>query len=336
MHEATRSEVATAPAVLCPFLPRISPHVDAVQRWSMQWATRRGLLERPGARTAFARARFANLMSRAHPDATQADLKLASAWLISIFVLDDLLERALVRRPEPARAAVAELVRLLNHEVQPDRVLYDVLGRPLTGALVEVWRRTEPRVSPAWRDRFVGHVVDYLAGTVWEAGNRVDDRPPALAEYRMMRYQSAATDMFFDLIEPMHGVELPAAVLDDRDFRVMRLAAGMIIGIFNDLVSWPKEVAVGDHHNIVFALQREEGLSPEAAVAAAAAEHDARVLEFLGARDRLGGGPWGADPAVTVAVGDLVHWIRGNVDWSLESGRYLEQEPLPAGRRPPS
>jgi hypothetical protein len=319
------------PAVLCPFTPRISPHADAVQGWSLHWATRHGLLERPGARAAFARARFANLMARAHPDAGEAELRLATAWLISIFVLDDLLERTLVRDPGPARAAVTEVVRLLRDQ-RPEPILAAALGRPLAGALGEVWRRTEVRVGPEWRERFVRHVADYLAGTLWEAGNRVADRPPRLSEYRRMRHHSAATDMFFDLIEPMHGVELRRELLDDPDFAAARRTAGMVIGIFNDLISWPKEAAVGDHHNIVFALQRERRLTMEDAVLAAVAEHDAHVVEFQIARDRLET-RYRGDRTAIIGIGDMVHWIRGNVDWSMESGRYTAAE-LPGPRRP--
>ncbi|GAA3268063.1 hypothetical protein GCM10020218_006830 [Dactylosporangium vinaceum] len=329
MHEMTQRGQLSAPAVLCPFTPRISPHADSVQRWSLHWATRHGLLDRPGARATFARARFANLMCRAHPDAGEPELRLATAWLISIFVLDDLLERALVRDPEPARAAVTEVVRLLRDQ-QPEPVFGTALGRPLAGALGEVWKRTEPRVSPQWRERFVGHVADYLAGTLWEAGNRAADRPPLLDEYRRMRHHSAATDMFFDLIEPMHGFELPTGLLDDPDFATARRTAGTVIGIFNDLISWPKEAAIGDHHNIVFSFQREHRLHLAEAVSAAVAEHDACVLEFQVARDRLET-RWWSDPTCATGIGDLVHWIRGNVDWSMESGRYTPAE-IPAPR----
>ncbi|WP_432975731.1 terpene synthase family protein [Dactylosporangium sp. CA-233914] len=321
----------SAPVVLCPFTPRISPHADGVQRWSLHWATRHGLLDRPGARATFARAKFANLMCRAHPDAGESELRLATAWLISIFVLDDLLERALVRDPEPARAAVAEVVRLVRDQ-QPAPILGTALGRPLAAALGEVWRRTEPRVSPAWRERFVGHVADYLAGTLWEAGNRTSDSPPLLEEYRRMRHLSAATDMFFDLIEPMHGVELPQALLDDPDFAIARRTAGTVIGIFNDLISWPKEAAIGDHHNIVFSFQREQRLPLAEAVTAAVAEHDARVIEFQVARARLEA-RFFDDPPAMVGIADLVHWIRGNLDWSMESGRYTPAD-LPPPRRP--
>ena len=147
-----------------------------------------------------------------------------------------------------------------------------------------------------------------------------------------MRHHSAATDMFFDLIEPMHGVELPPALLDDPDYAAARRAAGTVIGIFNDLVSWPKEAAIGDHHNIVFALQREHRLTLAEAVAAAVAEHDAHVIEFQVARDRLETRHWTDRPAI-IGIADLVHWIRGNLDWSLESGRY-SSDAIPAPRRP--
>jgi hypothetical protein len=325
-------------AVLCPFAPRLSPHADLVQRWSLHWATRHGLLARPGARAAFARAKFANLMARTYPAAEPAELQLATAWLISVFALDDRLERA--GGPAATRSLVDEVKRLLQDDTGHG-------GQHHLRALSEVWRRTRPRVGDAWRERFLGHVGDYLDATVWEAGNRAAHRPPSVAEYRVMRFRTAAIDMFFDLIEPMHGVELPAAVFADADFAAMHHAAGMITAIFNDLVSWPKEEAAGDHHNIVLALRHERRLPVEAAVRLAVDEHDALVEDFVAARARFEAGGLANDPAVAAVAGDFAHWIRGNVDWSMESGRYTpadspQQESesqqretrIPAQRRP--
>jgi len=203
---------------------------------------------------------------------------------------------------------------------------------PLAGALGEGWRRTEPRVSAAWRERFVGHVADYLAGTLWEAGNRAANQPPRLVEYRRMRQYTAAVDMFFDLIEPALGYELPEELLEDPDYAAARRTAGAVVWTFNDLVSWPKEAADGDRQNLVFALQAELGLSLREAVDAAVAEHDARVLEFQVARDRVESRA-GTDPVAHRSLHSLVHWIRGNVDWSVESGRYTPAE-VPSQRRP--
>lgn len=329
----------TTLAVLCPFTPSLSTHVDIVQRWSLHWATRHGLLDRPGARAAFARAKFANLMARTYPDADPADLQLATAWLISVFALDDRLERA--GGPAKTRQLVDQVMDLLSD----DREAHDPPKGHLR-ALAEVWRRTRPRVSPAWRARFTAHVGDYLDATVWEAGNRVANRPPSLAEYRTMRFRTAAIDMFFDLIEPMHGVELRAEVFADHDFAAMRRSAGMITAIFNDLVSWPKEEAAGDHHNIVLALRHERRLPVEVAVRAAVDEHDGLVEDFVAARERFAAGPLAGDPAVAAVAADFVHWIRGNVDWSMESGRYTPPDgddthagdarpiAIPAQRRP--
>jgi hypothetical protein len=149
-----------------------------------------------------------------------------------------------------------------------------------------------------------------------------------------MRRHSAATEMFFDLIEPMHGIELPEAVLADPHYLAARHTAGTAIGLFNDLISWRKEVAVGDLHNIVFIVREERRLTLADAVHAAVAEHDAQVAAFMSACDRLNRGRWAGDPVVATGVADLAHWLRGNLDWSLESGRYATEAQIPPQRPP--
>jgi hypothetical protein len=324
---------APTPAVFCPLLPKISPHADEVQRYALHWATRHGLLERPRAQAAFAGAKFANLMARAHPAAGPADLGLATAWLTAIFALDDLLETGLVADPKRMLGGVEALLAWLRAPDAPaSPTVRDVLGRPISVALTDVWRRTAPRISPAWHERFVEHIREYLNGTIWESGNRAKGRLPTVAEYVRMRRHSAATEMFFDLIEPMHGIELPDAVLRDPDYLAARHTAGTAIGLFNDLISWRKEVAVGDLHNIVFIVREERQLSLADAVHAAVAEHDAQVAAFVAACDGIEQGPWGADPMVVTGVADLAHWLRGNLDWSLESGRYAAEPVIPKQR----
>ena len=324
------------PAVFCPLLPKISPSADEVQRYALHWATRHGLLETTRAQAAFAGAKFANLMARAHPTASVADLGLATAWLTAVFALDDLLETGLVGDTHRTRHAMAELIDWLPSGGPATDSMREALGRPICGALADVWRRTAPRVSAPWRARFIEHLAEYLSGTVWEAGNRATATLPTVADYLLMRRHSAATEMFFDLIEPMHGFELPDAVLNDEQYLTVRYTGGTVIGLFNDLISWRKEASVGDLHNIVFIVRNERRLSLADAVHGAVAEHDAEMAAFMAARERLIAGPWGADPRVATGVADIAHWLRGNLDWSLESGRYAAGDATIPAQRPPS
>jgi hypothetical protein len=333
-QRAQRDTSAPSPVVFCPLLPRISPHAGEVQRSAVHWATRHGLLERPGAQRAFAGAKFANLMARAHPTAGIGELALATDWLTAIFALDDLLETGLVVEPARMRAGSEALLTWLGGDAGGADAVREAFGRPITAALADVWRRTLQRTGAAWQTRFVQHVGEYLDGTVWESGNRAQGKLPSVAEYLTMRRHTAATEMFFDLIEPMHGVELPAAVVADPGYEAVRRTAGTVIGLFNDLISWQKEMAVGDRHNIVFIVGEERRLPPHDAVDAAVAEHDAQVAAFLAARDALTRGPWAADETVATDLADVGHWLRGNLDWSLESGRYAASLGIPAQRPP--
>jgi hypothetical protein len=307
------------PSVFCPFLPTISPHAAAVQRVAVHWATRHGFLPDARTRAAFASAKFARLMARTYPAASEADLALATAWLTVTFRLDDTLETALGRDPDRLRGVATAIVWYLRGEAVD--LPYAEIG-PICGALGDVWRRTRALTGPAWQARFIGHVAEYLAGNVWEATNRLTGHRPGAVEYRRMRRHSAATGMFFDLIEPLRHVELPAEVLADADFADLRGHADNAVAWFNDLVSWPKEQAAGDRHNLVLVLREAHNLSTEDAVYTAVAEHDAAVHAFLDARERVLAGPHRDVAGLDGVVADLGHWIRGNIDWSQESGRY--------------
>jgi hypothetical protein len=318
---------ATVPAVFCPFSPRISPHVAEVQRYAVEWAVRHRLLTDLPARAAFARARFAHLIARAYPDAGYADLCLAVAWLTFTFQLDDYFETTLGMRPGHQREAGAVL---LSYLLADDPVLDGTaltaaltaaLGRPLAGGLTDIWSRTTARTGARWRSRFVGHIGQYLAANAWEADNRAAGQVPGIEEYLQMRRHSAATAQFFDLIEVFGGAELSAELSADPQLRALRRSADNVVAWFNDLVSWPKERAIGDPHNLVLVVQRQERLSTAAAIRRVVARHDEEVRRFVAVRAQLRPAVRAA-PGVEWLVTGLTQWIRGNVDWSAESGRY--------------
>jgi hypothetical protein len=327
------------PAVFCPFPPLISPYVAEVQRHAVEWAARYRFLVGAAARSGFARARFAHLMARAYPAASPCDLCLAVTWLTVTFVLDDHFETALGRAPGRQRsvgAAILAHLRAGGTREESRRAgeasrreaaggLCDVLGHPFAGALADAWSGVVARTDRRWRDGFLRHVEEYLAANAWEADNRVRGRIPRVGEYVAMRRHSAATAMFFDFIEVFGGAPMPAAVAADPGVRAMRRHAGDAIAWFNDLVSWRKERAAGDTHNLVLVLHSRHGIPVPDAVGLVVARHDRAVRRFLALRERLCGASDSratASAAVGALADGLAHWIRANVDWSLESGRY--------------
>jgi hypothetical protein len=310
-------DISSIPAVFCPFPPRVSPHAAWVQRYSVAWATRHGFLPTPRDQSAFARARFASLMARAYPDASQADLCLAVCWLTFTFMLDDHLETVLGREPERQRALAAQILGYLRGGRVPDD-----LDQPLASALDDVWIRTRLRAGAGWRERLIGHVAEYLAANEWEAGNRSQGRFPPIGEYVRMRRQSAATAMFFDLAEALGGHEPETDPYAEAGLALLRRYADNVVAWFNDLVSWPKEAARGDPHNLVLIVHHELRMSLAEAVDYVVSRHDREVRSFVAAAREFS-----RRPDVSRLVRGLEHWIRANVDWSRESGRYAPLEP---------
>jgi len=322
--EVRLSDSVHVPSVYCPFAPRISPHAADAERYAVKWATRRGLLRTAAAQRRFAAARFAHLMARTYPEANRADLGLATAWLTVVFHLDDYLEGALGQQPAVLRQVADALLMFLAgwpRIAEPPPAARDVLGSALCASLVDVWRRTATRLGSTWRDRFTGHVGEYLAGNVWEAGNRMAGRVPTVHEYVDMRRHSAATEMFFDLIEVYRGAELPGAVWQEPAFRALRRHADNAVAWFNDLVSWPKELSCGETHNLVLVMRHRRQLPISDAVQVVADYCDREVRAFVAERAALPQA-YTELPSVIGVISDLANWIRGNADWSQESGRY--------------
>lgn len=319
--EVMSPEAVPTPVVFCPFPPRISPHAADVSRYALSWATRHGLVPTAAAQATFARTRLSQLVSRALPDAGQPELCLATAWLIVVIALEDRLDTTLGRHPEHQRRVVTDTLSFLAAEAGAPPVS---LGRPLAAALHDLWARTRPRTTPAWRARFVEHMTQYLTATAWKAGNRLAGRAPSVADHVALRRSSAATAPYFDLLELLDGGELSPAALANPALADLRSHAASVLAWFNDLVSWRKELHDGDPYNLVLAVRHEYRLSFADAARYVGDLHDAEVKAFLAARDRLEAGP--AAPEVRRVADGLAHLIRANVDWSYESARYARPD----------
>ncbi|WP_224241254.1 terpene synthase family protein [Hyalangium gracile] len=304
------------PEFYCPFPPALSPHVEAVQPHLNQWMQERRYIRTDAALRRFEAGRFAWVTGRAHPDADFESVLIVATYMSWLFMVDDLCdEAALGREPERLRAQHQELIQAMRHPRPGQRE-----ENPLVAGLSEIWERMRRRAPPGWEERFIRSFEDYTQGCQWEAENRARHRIPPLAEYMEHRRRSSALYLFFDLIELVEQVSLPDQIHEQA--HTLKVLANDMVAWFNDIVSFEKELRAGDVHNLVILLQHEYRLSTQSAVDQAARLFNARMREYVDLQQRMPSHGAELDGAVQRYLMGLRSWVRGNMDWSYETGRY--------------
>ena len=200
-------------------------------------------------------------------------------------------------------------------------------------ALWDLWQRMFARSSPRWRERFVLSVDEYFHACIWEAENRAKRRLPSVADYTRLRRLTAALNTNVELIEICEHVYLPETVHAHPVVRRLTLAANNVICWATDVISLAKERRAGDAQMLASLLERECGLDWQSAVERARQMHDAELrlfLELERALPRFGGSVSSELERYTEI---LRAWMRGNLDWARETGRYMPAEPRPSGFR---
>lgn len=303
------------PTVLCPFPPAISPYAGQVQQASTRWAEEFELVRSKRARSALNRLQYGSFMGRAYPTAALPALQLIADWNTWLFLLDDAFdEQELGRQPAQLAQLHARLLAIMRGGAPPDRSDTRYL------ALEDLTGRFRAQASGAWLSRFTRSVEATFAASVWEARNRVAGFVPTEAEYVQMRLFTSAVFCFLDFIEVAERMSLPGHLRYHPVVRALAVMTNNIISWFNDLISYPKEIARGDVHNLVYVVHKERGIALDRAVEYAARKHDAEVRAFqqsclalpLSRRDR----------ELRRYVAGLEAWIRANVDWSIDTARY--------------
>ncbi len=304
----------------CPFEAPMNPAVDEAHAASRAWGLALGLLEGDDARRCFDAAKFARLTARAYPRSAPVELALVAEWNLWLFVHDDGCDAASSGRdPE----ALLDLYRELGG------ILRGATARADAAAPVRAFAEVVPRIlepaTAAWRARFVAVVDDYFAACLWEARNRASRRVPTLAEYIGRRRDTGAVRTSIAMIERCEGIALPESVRAHPLVEALATACNDVVCWANDIISLPKELANGDVHNLVHVVAEERcGGDLDRAMTIAAEMHDARVAEFIHLAADLPRFGRDADEQLAWFVETLCAWMRGNLDWALESGRYAE------------
>lgn len=320
------------PHFYCPFPPEIHPQVEQVHEHTFNWARSHRLLQRERAIRRFNTSRFAWLAARVHARTNFDELALTNDFFTWLFMLDDQFDDSNVgRQPERMKVVVDRLLTVLGIErgehIQP-------LQGPVADALVDLWERARSLTTPRWQRRFAGHLRDYLDAYIWETGNRARGETPDVTIYIQKRQDAGAMHLALDYIDLAEHVELPPEIYEGTLVQALLLTINNIVCWQNDIVSVEKEMAHGDFSNLVLVLQKAYGYTLQEAAEKANDLTTAEVKLF----ERLSRLALELLPdykqEVEKYLASMRAWIRGNLDWSLESLRFSEIEPLVDGRDP--
>jgi hypothetical protein len=267
------------------------------------------------------------LAARVYGDAMAVEKQqVVTDWLSWLFVFDDQVDEGDVgRRPE-------HLASMLDIILPRSDTISAAADHPLAGALADLWRRIQPGMSQEWRHRFLQHVAEYFQACCWEATNRAADRVATPAVFPAMRRTAGAVVPSLDLIEFACDLELPIQLRVHPLYLELVIAAADVICWTDDLFTVEKEMAHGDVHNLVIVLAHHDGCTVDAASQRVNSLLTERLEAFFGAERRLCdsldvlgiSGP--QQEQVEWWIRSLRTWMRGHLDWGLETPRYQERQ----------
>ncbi|GAB3718959.1 terpene synthase family protein [Amycolatopsis oliviviridis] len=330
----------TLPEFYVPHPARMNPHLEAARAHSMAWARQMGMLDSPApsgdvvwTEQALAKMDYALLCAHTHPDCDGPSLDLVTDWYVWVFFFDDdfLAQFKYTRNTEGAKAYLDRLELFMTGpgETSPEP------GNPAEAGLKDLWARTIPSMSEAWRRRFVTSTHNLMVESLWELDNIDRGRIANPIEYIQMRRRVGGAPWSANLIEYAVGAEVPDRIAVTRPMEVLRDTFADAVHLRNDLFSYQREVREeGENSNAVLVFEEFLDRSTQEAadltndlltsrlqqfentalveVPALLAEYDVSLPEQI---------------AVGLYVKGLQDWQSGGHEWHTRSSRYMNESP---------
>jgi 5-epi-alpha-selinene synthase len=270
-------------------------------------------------------------VGRFFPWAQTLELELIADFTSWLFWHDDVCDESTLGEDAEALAQRFDaLLGILTRRTRPrpedafDTSLEDLRDR---------FERAAP--SWGWYVRVVRSIQEYFEGCVWESVNRGRRAVPGVGVFVPMRRFAGGMHIYCDFVELANRAELPLVARGHREVARLRELTMNVACWHNDLFSVQKELAYGDVHNLVLVLAKERSLDIEEATAVAIAHANSEVALFAPTRARIPGFGVETDLVLEAYQKGLGALMRGNLDWSIETGRYRRAVSAPP-KAPPS
>jgi len=308
-----------AKSLLCPFPEVTNPNVVSAHLHALDWLDRFTVHSEPSWVPRAKRARMTWMVAGFYPTCDLSRLCIATDYLSWAFGLDDVGdETAIGERPE-------RLLELFGRfeDVFSGR---SAAGNPQAEALDDIVTRLAKVATPDKLEAFAAGNRAYFGAMLWEANNRHGRMVPDEGTYLMLRPAAGAVPPFFAMVEPLEGIELTDELRQHPGITNLVRLAGGIVCWTNDVLSYEKERAKGDVHNLAYIYEHHRGLSPARALAEAVGFNNASVADFIEEQEKLPSFGAAQDVEVKRYVATLRSMIRVTLDWTLGSPRYSETD----------
>ncbi|MGW7485677.1 family 2 encapsulin nanocompartment cargo protein terpene cyclase [Streptomyces sp. NPDC054786] len=332
------------PDFYTPYPARLNPHLETARTHSKKWARERGMLE--GSHIwedkDLDAHDYALLCSYTHPDCDADALSLVTDWYVWVFFFDDhFLEK--FKRTLDRDGGKEYLDRLPAFMPMDLTAAVPEPTNPVEAGLADLWARTVPRMSLAWRKRFAESTEHLLNESLWELSNINIRRVPNPVEYIEMRRKVGGAPWSAGLVEYATGAEVPAAVAGSRPLRVLRDTFSDGVHLRNDLFSYQRETEdEGELSNGVLVLETFLNCTTQEAADAVNDLITSRLQQFentVVAELPVLFLEQGLDPTscadVLAYAKGLQDWQSGGHEWHLRSSRYMNGGGAAAGTAQP-
>ncbi len=269
------------------------------------------------------------LCAYTHPDCDGAELDLVTDWYVWVFYFDDhFLE--LYKRTQDIAGAQAHLERLPDFMSLEDLAVPEP-ANPVERGLADLWPRTVPAMSAAWRRRFAERTRHLLNESLWELANISEGRIANPIEYIEQRRKVGGAPWSANLVEHAAKAEIPAAIAGTRSMRVLADTFADSVHLRNDIFSYQRETELeGEVNNGVLVFERFFGMTAQQAANSVNDLITSRLQQFehtavteLPALFAERAVPPSGQVSVLAYVKGLQDWQSGGHEWHMRSSRYM-------------
>jgi hypothetical protein len=317
-----------------PFETPVSEHLEYARARHLRWIWDMGLVRSQAGFEEYKSWDLPQAAARTYPYASANDMVVLMNWFSLAFLFDDQFD---ANQPDRADRITEVARELIVTPLRPAGLRPRVVC-PITLAWAEVWTHLSDGMSLTWCTRFAASWGRFLVAHCEEVdlAARGLESTLDLDEYALFRRRTVGIHHSIDAGERSRGFEVPAQAMAHPVMERMRDLASDTIGFMNDIHSFERERRRGDGHNLIAVLHRERGCSWDEAAREAYrmttdcldeyVELQARVPEMCDEL-RLDAGE---RARVRMGVEAIQHWINGNYEWALVTGRYAAAKEGPA------